>query len=445
MSSCSEYLWWLPVFILPVLIYYVKHLFSFWSRQGIPSLPPTIFGPVLRQKECFGVLIRDIHLKSKEPFLGLYYLYRPALLVRDPALVKRIFTTDFDHFVDRGVYCDPVHDPIGNNLFCMTGKPWKDLRVKLTPTFTSGKLKNMFPTIVEKNEVLRDHLLHIAEMDQEVALKTVLIHSNMNIIAPIFFGFDLDTFKDPEHQFAKIGDSYSDPDLLRNNVQTFLTFFCPALMKLLKMPLLSPDTSKYLLNLVHSVMEARTKDPSLIRNDFIQTVMNLMEQEKMSGEDQTTGKLSVECCAAQAFVFYLAGFETSAATTSFCLYELCKNPEWMERVRAEVDALMRRRNGRLEYEDVAEMKLVDMCIKEAMRKYTVVPILNRECRKDYKIPDTDVVIPKGMPIMVSTYGLHMDPVSYVNPEEFDPWRFKNDRSEEDRPFYPVSYIILFIY
>ena len=51
------------------------------------------------------------------------------------------------------------------------------------------------------------------------------------------------------------------------------------------------------------------------------------------------------------------------------------------------------------------------------------PFIFRTCTKDYKIPDTNFVVPKGTPVHIPILGFHMDPKHFPNPEKFDPERF----------------------
>jgi cytochrome P450 len=69
--------------------------------------------------------------------------------------------------------------------------------------------------------------------------------------------------------------------------------------------------------------------------------------------------LSMNSLAAQAFVFYLGGFETSSTTMTFCLYELSLHQDIQDRLGEEIDDVLQKHEGKITYEGIQEMEYLD--------------------------------------------------------------------------------------
>lgn len=135
----------------------------------------------------------------------------------------------------------------------------------------------------------------------------------------------------------------------------------------------------------------------------------------------------------------------------FTLYELALNQNIQTKVREEIKRVIAKHNGELTYEGMMEMEYLGRVIEgnnyyfiikifestsnnrllifilETLRKYPPGFILSRVCTKDYKVPDSDLVINKGTPIIIPAYGLHMDGRYWPDPDKFDPDRFTEDQ------------------
>lgn len=67
---------------------------------------------------------------------------------------------------------------------------------------------------------------------------------------------------------------------------------------------------------------------------------------------------------------------------------------------------------------------------ETLRKYPAVAFINRKCVADYKIPNTDIELKKGIDLTIPIKGLHYDEQIYENPEKFDPDRFSPENNKK---------------
>ena len=73
-----------------------------------------------------------------------------------------------------------------------------------------------------------------------------------------------------------------------------------------------------------------------------------------------------------------------------------------------------------------DIYLCELSFPETLRKYPAVAGLPRKCTRNFKVPDSDLVIEKGTIIGIPTNGLHWDERYFPNPEKFDPERFTEE-------------------
>lgn len=80
--------------------------------------------------------------------------------------------------------------------------------------------------------------------------------------------------------------------------------------------------------------------------------------------------------------------------------------------------------------------ILNLCIfrfLETLRKYPPFIALRRMAQANYKIPDTEIVIEKGVSVVVPVYSIHHDPDYYPGPEKFDPNRFTPEEIKKRHP------------
>lgn len=68
--------------------------------------------------------------------------------------------------------------------------------------------------------------------------------------------------------------------------------------------------------------------------------------------------------------------------------------------------------------------------------YPALPLLNRECTADYRIPNSGLTIKKGTPIIISLIGLMRDATYFAEPMKFMPERYL----ETNEYYNPKAYI-----
>lgn len=161
----------LILLVLAICRHFVQKRYKFWNDRGFVSAPTSFpFGNLkgIGTEVPFSIGLDKIYknFKGKTSSLGLFFFTSPSLMILDLELLKNVFKRDFSSFHDRGLYYNKKDDPLSANLVSWTlplnewkififplskltleGQEWRDRRVKLSPVFTSGKMKMMFDIV----------------------------------------------------------------------------------------------------------------------------------------------------------------------------------------------------------------------------------------------------------------------------------------------------------
>ncbi|EDX06195.1 GD10157 [Drosophila simulans] len=424
-------------------------IFSYWKRKGVPHEKPL---PIVGNmkgvvKKCH---FRDINqriyekFKGQGPIAGMYMFFKRTALITDLDFIKQVMIKDFSYFQDRGAFNNPRDDPLTGHLFALEGEEWRAMRHKLSPVFTSGKIKQMSKVIVDVGLRLGDAMDKAVKEakveDGNVEVKDLCARFTTDVIGSCAFGLECNSLQDPSAEFRQKGREIFTRRRYSTVVQSFILTNAKLARKL-RMKVLPDDLTQFFMSTVKNTVEYRLKN-GIKRNDFIEQMIELRAEDqeaakKGQGIDLSHG-LTLEQMAAQAFVFFVAGFETSSSTMSLCLYELAVQPEIQQRLREEIESVLANVDGgELNYDVLAQMTYLDQVLSETLRKHPLLPHLIRETNKDYQIPNTDIVLDKGVLALIPVHNIHHDPEIYPEPEKFDPSRFD---PEEVKNRHPMAYL-----
>ncbi|KAG8333214.1 hypothetical protein J6590_005969 [Homalodisca vitripennis] len=407
---------------------YARIAYLYFKKRGIPFDTPTFpFGSLtscLTLKCSISRVLADMYTKHKHyKLVGFFSFWQKDILINDPDIIRQVLVKDFEVFQDRGVYYNKQKDPLSAHLFALAGEEWRNLRTKLTPTFSSGKIKGMFPILVKCTDEMINSVRKLNFESSSVDCQKLFFSFGLSVISNTAFGLESDALTNNDSTFVKMAKKIVAPTIDRM-ISMMLMLNCE-IAKKFNIRVVPPDVSKFFMGVVKDAIKFREEN-GVNRNDYLQLLIKL---KKDAAEQDCSLSFSDNELAAESFVFILAGSETTSSAMSFCLYELAMNPGVQERLHVEVDSIQE-----ITYESINDLDYLSMVVDESLRKYPPLGFLNRLCSRDYPVPGTDTVIEKGTQVFFSVLGLHNDPELFPDPERFIPERFSKENKSNIKPY-----------
>lgn len=353
----------LLVSILTITYGYFKYSFGYWASRGVPCDEPSIpYGHVkgVGKKYHNYEIIKKMYDKYKRTgakVCGLYLFARPVAILLDIELVKNILIKDFNNFADRNVYSNEADDPVSAHLFSLEGEKWKKLRAKLTPAFSSSKMKCMFPTVVEVAERFRNCLLDAAvhHDTNELEIREWCARFTTDVIGTCAFGIECNSLIDPSAVFRQYGRKMAFNARHGPLFLALLNGF-KNIGRALHVKTVLDDVSTFVMKMVGDTIEYRANN-NLQRDDFMDILIQLKDNEDKEKA------LTFNEIAAQTFLFFAAGFETSSTAMTFCLFELSVNPDIQTKARNIIEEAYKKYNGKFTYEMMMDLPYIDQILE----------------------------------------------------------------------------------
>ncbi|ROT72411.1 cytochrome P450 CYP6BQ22 [Penaeus vannamei] len=270
---------------------YSKWRHSYWASRGVPTPPYVpILGHMHQALSREGKWKYDsvaYHKYGGSKFCGLYEFFTPVLLVGDPDLLKHILVKDFDHFVDRMTLALPHEKDkmTAQMLSLKKGDEWKQLRAIMSPTFSSGKMKGMFPLVCEKADAFVTFSLNDSRGKPYVDMKYNFGRFTIDTIASCAFGIECNSLVDEDAEFPKKADKFFEAtpfDILKFLFMNTL----PSLAKLLNLRFTHPEAD-FLEEVVRHTIKERMKGER--RGDFLDLLLEARNSDGAAKEVKETG------------------------------------------------------------------------------------------------------------------------------------------------------------
>ncbi|XP_051017134.1 cytochrome P450 3A9-like isoform X1 [Acomys russatus] len=419
--------WMLLVTSLALLYLYGTYTHGHFKNLGISGPKPLPFmGNILAYRDGFWEFDRQCHKKYGKMW-GFYEGRQPILAIMDPDIIKTVLVKEcYSTFTNRRAF-----GPVGILKKAITvseNEEWKRLRTLLSPTFTSGKLKEMFPIINQYADLLVKNVRCGAEQGDPIIMKEVFGAYSMDVITGTSFGVNVDSLNNPQNPFVQkvkklLKFNFLDPFFLSVILFPFLTPIFDAL----EITIFPRDVIRFFRTSVEQMKEKRMQEKEKQRLDFLQLMIN-SQNSKDKESHQGLSDLEI---AAQSIFFIFAGYETTSSALSFAMYLLATHPDVQKKLQDKIDDALPNK-APATYDALVQMEYLDMVVNETLRLYPVGGRLERICKKDVEI--NGVFIPKGTIVMVPTFALHKDPNCWPEPEEFCPERFSKKNQDSINPY-----------
>ncbi|XP_040167169.1 cytochrome P450 4C1-like [Anopheles arabiensis] len=362
----------------------------------------------------------------------------PEVRISKPEYVEQVIGSS--KHIEKATMYRFLHDWLGNGLLTSKGERWHQHRKLITPTFHFNILDGFCDVFAENSEEMVEYLRPHADTGKPVNVYPFIAKAALDIICETAMGVKVNAQSEgEENDYVKAVCELS---------RLFVERMVRPWLHLDFIWLRSRFAARYknALDTVHNYSREVIRD----RKAALESAKKSAGAETSDGEafgvrkrmafldlllegNQAHNIMTDEDVREEVDTFMFEGHDTTTAGISWVLFLLALHPDVQERVCEEIESIFPSGDDRpATMQDLNELKLLERCIKEALRLYPSVSFFGRTLSEDVQLGGHQV--PAQTIVGIHAYHVHRDERFYPDPEKFDPDRFLPENTENRHPY-----------
>lgn len=376
------------ILILCLVYLLLRKNYSHWDKLNIPCFPDPMTGfghfwPIISLKESLATGVQKIYNATSASMIGFYLVQKPCILVRDPELVKSVLVTNFKSFHDNFVTVSKKQDPARSmSPFLTRGyDQWKLARTREVNHLSGQKLRYLFLIVQEIGCKFSAYIERKIEESKdgvfECELRSLFVKFTGEIVANTALSMEGQSFVDNPHKFAfaSRASTIFEPTLT-NGIKQSLLLYMPIIARLLGIQQISQDTVAYFRENLKAAIKER-RQSNIKQNDYLQFCMD------GNAEDE------IENIVGEIIIYWVDVYETSSASAATLFYFLANNPKVQEKLRNQINDILKETGGAVTYESLKSMNYFDQVLKESLRLIPVLSTFLKVCTEEITLEGSD--------------------------------------------------------
>ncbi|XP_045763947.1 cytochrome P450 4d2-like [Maniola jurtina] len=365
-------------------------------------------------------LLKNFKVEFGDVF-RVHLFHNPYVIISHPKYAEPLLA--HNDLITKGRSYYFLRPWLGDGLLTSTGFRWRTTRKFLTPAFHFNILQNFLPVFLKNEKILIKKLQNYAD-GKSFDLFPVIALTALDNVTESIMGVSVEAQNNSESKYVKSIETIAKITSLRMQ-NPFIGE--DAIFNFLHYKKAQDEALNVLHSQTRKVIEIRREE---LKNANITDLkeysdtgmknkhafLDLLLLSKVDGKN-----IDDEHVREEVDTFMFEGHDTTTSGISFTLYCLAIHPEVQQKILDEQRSILGENLDRdPSYVELKEMKYLELVIRESLRLYPSVPLIERLMTKDTEI--AGLKLRKNTSVIVNIFEIHRHPELYDNPMEFRPER-----------------------